>query len=81
MACLVLPVLCQQMPMVAADLECACGSFNCSARSTCVCAASESVMLHGMEVCAVHALTFISLTCSGALDLYNPCARQEQPVV
>ena len=69
------------MPMVAADLKSACDTFNCSVRSTCICAASKSVMLQGVEVCAVHALTFTSLTCSGAHDLYNLGARQGQPTV
>lgn len=38
-------------------------------------------MLLGVEGCAVHALTFTSLTCSGAHDLYSPGVRQGQPAV
>ncbi len=35
----------------------------------------------GMEPCAVHALALISLTCSGADDLYSPGGEQGQPAV
>jgi len=45
------------MPIVAADLKSACDSFSCSSCSTYVCTASESVMLQGMGVCAIHNLT------------------------
>ncbi len=38
-------------------------------------------MLLGMEPCAVHALTLISLTCPGADDLYSPGGKQGQPAV
>jgi len=37
--------------------------------------------LLGMEACAVHALTLISLTYSGAHDLYSPGGKQGQPAV
>ncbi len=39
------------------------------------------MMLLGMEECAVHALTLISLTCSGAHNLYSPGGKQGQPAV
>ena len=69
------------MSMLAAKMTCACDSFSCSMCSIYICTASKSMMLLGVEGCAVHALTFTSLTCSGAHDLYSPGVRQGHPAV